>query len=142
VGKLAVPDRVLHADGPLDEADRDVLHAHVELGADIVSRMTGLRDAVHAVRHHHERFDGSGYPDGLSGAAIPIDARIVAAADAFSAIRAGRAYQPALPEAETLERLRASAGVSLDPDVVEALLRVTSGRAAPAGRAESRSAAR
>ena len=73
------------------------------------------------MRHHHERYDGSGYPDALVGDEIPIDARIVAAADAWSAIRAGRPYQEALDPERALQQLQASAGRSLDPAVVAAL---------------------
>ena len=124
VGTLAIPDRVLGGGTSLSDDDRAVLRAHVEHGADIVGRMTALREAVGSVRHHHERWDGTGYPDGLAGEAIPIDARIVAAADAYSAIRAGRAYQPALGPDDAVAQLWLSAGKSLDRDVVEALAAV------------------
>ena len=103
---------------------RAILHTHVELGADIVSRLWALGGAHAAVRHHHERYDGTGYPDALAGDQIPIDARIVAAADAWSAITTGRPYQQALEPAAALEQLRASAGRSLDPAVVAALAAV------------------
>jgi diguanylate cyclase (GGDEF)-like protein/putative nucleotidyltransferase with HDIG domain len=122
IGKLAIPDRVLH-DRSSDEA-RAVLRTHVELGADIVSRLAVLGGAVAAVRHHHERYDGTGYPNALKGDEIPIDARIVAAADAWSAIRTGRSYQVALAPDQALDQLRASAGRSLDPAVVDALAAV------------------
>ena len=92
IGKLAIPDRVLQESRTSDEA-RAGMHKHVEHGADIVSRLWALGGAYAAVRHHHERYDGTGYPDALAGDEIPIDARIVAAADAFSAIT----ERPALP---------------------------------------------
>jgi diguanylate cyclase (GGDEF)-like protein/putative nucleotidyltransferase with HDIG domain len=120
IGKLAIADRVLQAPAGSEEA-RAVLRTHVELGADIVSRLAALGGAAGAVRHHHERYDGTGYPDRLAGDDIPIDARIVAAADAWSALRHGRPYQAALDPAGALEQLRASAGLSLDPAVVAAL---------------------
>ena len=123
IGKLAIPDRVL-LDSRSSEEARAILHTHVELGADIVSRLWALGGAHAAVRHHHERYDGTGYPDALAGDQIPIDARIVAAADAWSAITTGRPYQPALDPAAALEQLRASAGRSLDPAVVAALAAV------------------
>ncbi len=129
VGKLAIPDRVLAAAVALDDEQRATLRAHVELGADIVGRMTVLRDSAPAVRHHHERFDGTGYPDGLAGEAIPIDARIVAAADAWSAITAGRSYQAALTRDEAVVALRRSAGRSLDPAVVDALIGIVTAAA-------------
>ena len=123
IGKLAIPDRVLQEAAPSEEA-RALLRTHVTLGAEIIGRVSVLAPAELAVRHHHERVDGGGYPDGLQGDAIPIEARIVAAADAWSAIRAGRTYQEALDPARALEQLRASAGSSLDPAVVEALAAV------------------
>ena len=123
IGKLAIPDRVLQEAAPTEDG-RALLRTHVTLGADIVSRVSVLAPAASVVRHHHERYDGGGYPDGLRGDAIPIEARIVAAADAWSAITAGRAYQEALDPPRALELLRSSAGASLDPAVVEALAAV------------------
>jgi diguanylate cyclase (GGDEF)-like protein/putative nucleotidyltransferase with HDIG domain len=120
IGKLAISDRVLQ-DAVTSEEARAVLRTHVDRGAELVGRLTALGDAVAAVRHHHERYDGGGYPDGLAGDEIPIDARIVAAADAWSAMTTGRAYQVALDRDQALDQLRASAGRSLDPDVVAAL---------------------
>jgi diguanylate cyclase (GGDEF)-like protein/putative nucleotidyltransferase with HDIG domain len=141
IGKLAIPDRVLQAT-TLTEDGRALLRSHVVLGADIVHGVSVLAPAEKAVRHHHERVDGTGYPDGLRGDEIPIEARVVAAADAWSAITAGRSYQAALPPAEALEQLRTSAGRSLDPAVVEALAAVvTSPRPATSGRRGRRSPA-
>ena len=143
IGKLAIPDRVLQAPVGSEDA-RAILRTHVELGADIASRLAALGGAVNAVSHHHERYDGTGYPDALTGDSIPIEARIVAAADAWSAIRNGRAYQAALAPAEALDQLRASADRNLDPAVVDALTAVVTaspeltsgrtGRRAPVGR--------
>ncbi len=143
IGKLAIPDRVLQAASTSDEA-RAILRTHVDRGAEIVSQLAALGGAAGAVRHHHERYDGTGYPDALAGDEIPIDARIVAAADAWSAIRAGRPYQEALDPARALQQIQASAGSSLDPAVVAALAAVVTaapevtsarrGRPAPAER--------
>jgi len=124
VGKVAIPDTIILAAGSLPEAERRVLHRHAEIGEQIIARIPALKHAAKAVRHHHERYDGSGYPDALAGDAIPIEARIVAVADAFSAVTSGRPYQPALEQDAALERLRASAGRSFDPVVVEALAAV------------------
>ncbi len=126
IGKLAIPDRIVHAQGVLGDDDRRLLRGHVELGADIVGRLAALHDVVAAVRHHHELHDGSGYPDGLAGEAIPVEARIVAAADAYSAIRAGRPYQASLDVPASHAALRAAAPDRLDPRVVEAVVAVTS----------------
>ncbi len=87
-------------------------------------RVADLREAAAAVRHHHERYDGSGYPDGLAGVAIPIEARIVAAADAYAAMTAERVYSAARTPQEAAAELRRSAGSHLDPGVVVALLDV------------------
>ena len=89
--------------------------------------MAGLKEAVRAVRHHHERWDGTGYPDGLAGESIPIEARIVAAADAYSAMTSDRAYRRALERAEAIAELERLAGSHLDPLVVPALVRVLTG---------------
>ncbi len=124
VGKAAVPLRILTKPGPLDEAEWAVIRTHPALGEDIVRRVGALREAAAAVRGHHERYDGAGYPDGLTGPAIPIEARIVAAADAYVAITSDRVYSPASPPLEAAAELRRSSGTHLDQDVVAALLDV------------------
>jgi diguanylate cyclase (GGDEF)-like protein len=122
VGKAAVPARILDKPGPLDAEEWQVMRTHPVVGEDIVCRVAALREAAAAVRHHHERYDGTGYPDGLAGAAIPIGARIVAAADAYSAMTAERVYSAARSPEEAAAELRRSAGSHLDPAVVAALL--------------------
>jgi diguanylate cyclase (GGDEF)-like protein len=124
VGKAAVPAHVTDKPGPLDEDEWRLMRTHPAVGEDIVRRVPALRDAAAAVRHHHERYDGRGYPDGLAGAAIPIEARIVAAADAYSAMTAERVYSAARSPDEAAAELRRSAGSHLDPAVVAALLDV------------------
>jgi HD-GYP domain-containing protein (c-di-GMP phosphodiesterase class II) len=95
---------------------------HAEEGARIIERLGFLGDAVPAIKHHHERFDGTGYPDALAGGAIPIEARIVAACDAYSAMTTERPYQRARSQDDAIEELRRSAGTHLDPAVVDALI--------------------
>ncbi|HEY5144989.1 MAG TPA: diguanylate cyclase [Solirubrobacteraceae bacterium] len=124
VGKVAVPDRILGKPGPLDDDEWNVMRTHPLVGAEIVVRVGSLSEAAPAVRHHHERFDGSGYPDGLAGDAIPIEARIVAAADAYAAMTADRVHAPAREPRDAVRELRDSCGSHLDPDVVTALLDV------------------
>jgi diguanylate cyclase (GGDEF)-like protein len=140
VGKAAVPARVLDKPGPLDEQEWALMRTHPAVGEDIVRRVPALCEAAAAVRHHHERYDGRGYPDGLVGAAIPIEARILAAADAYSAMTAERVYSAARTPDEAAAELRRCAGTQLDPAVVTALLEVlalpaaggrTHGRATP-----------
>ena len=124
VGKVAIPERILNKPGPLDDVDWTVMRTHPIVGEDIVRRVGALRDAAAAVRNHHERYDGGGYPDRLAGEAIPIEARIVAAADAYAAMTADRVYSPARLPREAAAELRRSAGSHLDPRVVGALLEV------------------
>jgi diguanylate cyclase (GGDEF)-like protein len=124
VGKVAVPERILNKPGPLDDAEWTVMRTHPIVGEDIVRRVGALRDAAAAVRNHHERYDGAGYPDRLVGASIPIEARIVAAADAFAAMTSVRVYSTARPPQEAAAELRRSVGSHLDPSVVTALLAV------------------
>jgi diguanylate cyclase (GGDEF)-like protein len=124
VGKVAVPEQILNKPGPLDDAEWEVMRTHSAVGADIVHRIPALRQVAPGVRHHHERYSGNGYPDGLAGPAIPVEARIVAAADAYSAMIAERPYSPARTTQEATAELRRSAGSHFDPAVVEALLAV------------------
>jgi diguanylate cyclase (GGDEF)-like protein len=124
VGKVAIPPQILEKPGPLDAAEWEVMRTHPVTGEEIVRGVAALREAAAAVRHHHERYGGGGYPDGLAGTAIPIEARIVAAADAFSAMTVDRVYSDARSPAGAAIELRRSAGAHFDPAVVEALLAV------------------
>jgi diguanylate cyclase (GGDEF)-like protein len=124
VGKVAIPTQILEKPAPLDPAEWDVMRTHPVIGEEIVRGVAALREAAAAVRHHHERYGGGGYPDGLAGPTIPIEARIVAAADAFSAMTVDRVYSKARSPAGAAAELRRSAGEHLDPEVVEALLAV------------------
>jgi diguanylate cyclase (GGDEF)-like protein len=124
VGKLAVPERILTKPGPLDDAEWAIMRTHPGIGADIVTRVPALRHVAHAVRHHHERYSGNGYPDDLTAHTIPIEARIVAAADAYAAMTADRPYSAARTPEQAAAELRRSAGSHFDPTVVEALLAV------------------
>ena len=99
------------------------MRRHADEGARIIDRLGFLSDAVPAIRHHHERFDGSGYPDGLSGEDIPLGARIIHVADALDSMLTSRIYRPALSESEALAELRAGAGTQFCPRCVSALER-------------------
>jgi diguanylate cyclase (GGDEF)-like protein/putative nucleotidyltransferase with HDIG domain len=122
IGKLAVPEHTLTKPAPLSDAEWEVMRTHPEVGATVILRIDALADVAPAIRHHHERYDGEGYPDGLSGTEIPIEARIVAAADAYAAMTTERAYSAARSPGEAALELRARAGSQLDPAVVDALL--------------------
>ncbi len=135
IGKVAIPDRILVKPGELDEHEWRVVRTHAEIGEQLVSRIEAVRSAAAAVRHHHERFDGSGYPDALAETEIPVEARVVAVADAYSAMTAERPYRRSRTTAEALSELRAGAGRQHDPLVVEALGRVLAREALPRRRA-------
>ena len=130
VGTIAVAGAVLAKPGPLDEEEWVMLREHPSIGADMVARIPGLARTQLAIRHHHERFDGEGYPDRLAGQAIPVAARVLAAVDAYTAMTEIRPYRSARDRAEALDELRRNAGTQLDPDVVEALCRVLAGEGA------------
>jgi HD-GYP domain-containing protein (c-di-GMP phosphodiesterase class II) len=118
IGKLAVPDTVLRKAGPLSDADLDHVRAHPEEGARMLGLIGTLRAAVPCVLHHHERWDGHGYPTGSSGEAIPIEARVLAVADAFDAMTSDRPYRPALTQGQAIAELERCAGTQFDPEVV------------------------
>jgi putative nucleotidyltransferase with HDIG domain len=122
IGKVALPEGLLLKRGPLDPGEWSLMRAHSEVGEQMAREACVLEAVAEIVRHHHERFDGTGYPDGLAGTAIPVEARIVAACDAYSAMTTERPYQRARSQDDAIEELRRSAGSHLDPAVVEALI--------------------
>jgi HD-GYP domain-containing protein (c-di-GMP phosphodiesterase class II) len=121
IGKLALPDRILEKPGSLEPSERAVVQQHPAIGERILREVPGLASIADAVRASHERFDGTGYPDGLAGEEIPLVARIVAACDTWHVMTSDRPYRERLSTDEALGRLRFAAGSQLDPDVVEAL---------------------
>ncbi len=135
VGKIGIPDEVLHKEGPLNEAEWHLMREHPVIGERILSSVPGLEAVARAVRHEHERWDGDGYPDGLSGGPIPLSSRIVLACDAWHALVSDRPYRRALLAEEAIAELRRCAGTQFDPDVVAALLEVIEqpGGATPQG---------
>ena len=124
IGKIGVPEAVLRKAGALDANEWALMRKHPLVGAQIVAPFEFFAAGAPAIRHHHERSDGSGYPDGLAGDSIPLGARIIAVADVFDALTSDRAYSAALPPAAALERLRLDAGRTLDTRVVTAFLEV------------------
>jgi putative nucleotidyltransferase with HDIG domain len=121
IGKLAIPDAILLKPASLTDEEWALMARHAEEGASIINRLGFLNDAVPAIRHHHERFDGQGYPDGLKGEDIPLGARIIHVADAFDSMLTTRVYRPARPANEALEELRRMAGTQFCPRCVGAL---------------------
>jgi len=121
LGQAGVPDRILHKPTALDEAEWDAVRRHSVLGADVLALIPGLEGVSLLVRHHHERWDGGGHPDGLAGAAIPLGSRIVAACEALGALLTDRPYRPAYARPTAIAALEAGAGACFDPAVVAAL---------------------
>jgi putative nucleotidyltransferase with HDIG domain len=125
VGKIGVPKEIVNKTGPLSEDEWDVMRRHTITGQRMLDRVGGALQGVgEVVRASHERWDGTGYPDGLAGEDIPIAARIVCAADAFSAMTTDRPYRAARDRAYAISELRAQAGLQFDPRVAEATITV------------------
>jgi putative two-component system response regulator len=118
IGKIAIPERILHKPGPLTDEEFAEMRLHPEIGERIIGplRMAGAFSPI--IRHHHERWDGRGYPDRLGGETIPLGARIVAIADAYDAIVRGRVYRAARTHEEAVDELRRHAGTQFDPGLV------------------------
>ena len=120
VGKVVVPESILDKPGPLTRDEQTVMRTHVLAGLQIVSPLGFLDDqARDVIRCHHEWFDGSGYPEGLRGDAIPLSARVFSVVDAFDAMTTNRPYRAAMPADDALEILSDAAGGQFDPDVIE-----------------------
>jgi len=122
IGKVGIPDSILHKNGPLDDDEWALMKEHPVIGERILRAIPGLGGVARIVRHEHERFDGGGYPDGLTGDTIPIGSRIILACDAYHAMTSDRPYRQAMSHGDALRELRKNAGQQFDPQVVEALL--------------------
>jgi len=124
LGKICVPDHILMKADRLSVDEMDVIKRHPEAGAKIIESVEPIRQAREIIRHHHEWFDGTGYPDGLKGAKIPLGARIISVADAFGAMTTDRPYRKALSIDEAIEELKKFSGLQFDPAVVEIFVSV------------------
>ncbi len=122
VGKIGIPDAVLNKAGRLTRSEWLTIYAHPTESASLVEKVAAFHNAVPAIRHHHELWDGTGYPDGLKGEEIPLLARILAVGDWYEAMSSDRPYRTALSQEEVLEEIRANAGIKLDPKVVQVFL--------------------
>ena len=122
IGKLTIPDDVLNKPGPLDEHEWKLVKRHPAESVRMLQGVSHYQPYLPAICHHHERFDGTGYPDGISGPTIPRDARILAVADSFDAMTSARPYRAAYSFDQALLEIRNGAGTQFDPDMVEALL--------------------
>jgi len=121
VGKVAIPDGVLYKTTDLGEEEQSLMRRHPVIGYEIVRGIEFLADAAQIVRHHHERYDGAGYPDGLAGEEIPLAARIFSVADSLDAMTTDRPYRPGFSLDQARAEIRAGAGSQFDPAVVEQL---------------------
>lgn len=121
IGKIFIPDSIVQKAGPLTEDERAIVQMHSELGARMLARRPAMRDLAPIVLHHHERWDGGGYPHGLAGTAIPIESRIIFVADAFDAMTSERPYGRVLTPKEAGAELRRCSGKDFDPQVVRAM---------------------
>jgi putative nucleotidyltransferase with HDIG domain len=136
LGKVGSKDGSLKKPGELSDEERREIQQHAAIGAEIVSRLEAYTRSVDTIRHHHERWDGTGYPDGLEGERIPLGARIIAVADAFDAMTSDRVYRAALPVDEALAELRKGRGTQFDPQIVDLFEMATANRAASTGPSE------
>jgi HD-GYP domain-containing protein (c-di-GMP phosphodiesterase class II) len=137
IGKIAVPDSILAKPGPLDAEEFDLVKTHTIVGAELLSSW-GLPGPADIVRQHHERIDGTGYPSGLRGEQICLEARVIHVADAYTAMTRDRPYRKALAEDEALAELARHAGSQFDADVVAALIAVERERPSPRILSEAR----
>lgn len=122
VGKIGIEDKILKKDSPLDKEEWEVMQKHPEIGFDIMNRVEGLKDVVGAMRYHHERWDGKGYPLGLKGDEIPMIARVVSVADTYDAMVSTRPYRKGLDPKIAFDEITKHGGTQFDPVVVNAFI--------------------
>jgi diguanylate cyclase (GGDEF)-like protein len=122
LGKIAIPDAILRKPSALTDEEYELMKQHPVYGWLIVSAIPSLSETLPAIRHHHERYDGRGYPDGLAGEEIPLLGRLMAVADAYSAMTTDRPYRKGMPPLDAIEQLREGCGTQFDPHMVEAFL--------------------
>ncbi len=125
IGKIGIPDGTLTKPDRLTDEEWKLLKTHPQMGAQIIRHVPDLANCVPGIQHHHEHWDGTGYPSGLSGENIPLDARIIAIADAYAAMTSIRPYRKAMSPQNAIEELRRSAGTQLDPKLTELFVTVT-----------------
>jgi HD-GYP domain-containing protein (c-di-GMP phosphodiesterase class II) len=123
VGKIGIPDQILQKPGSLDKEEWQIMKTHVEKGANILAHLSDFKHAAEIVGAHHENYDGTGYPKGLKGEQIPLEARIVSVVDTFHAIISTRVYRPSQSVEHAFAELKRCAGTQFDPNVVEAFIR-------------------
>lgn len=125
VGKIGVNENILNKRGTLTEDEWTSIHLHPTIGESIIRKIRFLYDIEKIVRHHHERYDGFGYPDGIAGGEIPLESRIISVADAYDAMTSNRSYRMGMEPAAAIQELRRVSGTQLDPAIVEVFCRIT-----------------
>jgi HD-GYP domain-containing protein (c-di-GMP phosphodiesterase class II) len=124
IGKIGISERLLHKQGKLSSPEYEVIKTHAVIGGEFLETSEGLGHLAGAVRYHHERWDGSGYPDGLRGEAIPLEARILAVCDSVEAMASDRPYRRGLTFAEVVAEVKRCMGTQFDPQVARAFIRL------------------
>ena len=124
VGKIGVPDAVLDKPGKLTEEEFDLIKSHAKRGGEILDKVESMPDLSIGAHWHHERYDGTGYPDGLAGEAIPLEARIICVADCYDAMTSDRVYRNHLPQSVVRQEIEDGMGAQFDPEVAKAMLRI------------------
>jgi diguanylate cyclase (GGDEF)-like protein/putative nucleotidyltransferase with HDIG domain len=124
VGKIGIPEQILNKRGPLTSDEREIIQAHPNLGVSIIEHVEALRACLAGIQYHHEHFDGRGYPSGLQGNNVPLDARILAVADSFDAMTSPRPYRKIMTREEALQEIKTCSGTQFDPHVVEVFLSI------------------
>lgn len=129
IGMVYIPNEIINKPGPLTAGEMALVKEHPKIAERILSHLSYLKSTLTIIRHHHETYDGSGYPDGLSGDAIPVGARILSIVDSYDAMTSSRPHRDALTNAEALEEIRKNAGSLFDPKIVEMFIRFASEKA-------------
>jgi len=124
IGKIGIPDIVLHKKTALTDEEYSVIKSHTEIGATILKSVKSFKDFVPSVYHHHERYDGKGYPQGIAGEKIPLHARIIAVADSFDAMTSNRPYRKSYPMETALSELQRNKGIQFDPQITAAFIEI------------------
>jgi putative nucleotidyltransferase with HDIG domain len=127
IGKISLPVGLIEKPGALTTEERSLMETHSVVGEAMLKEIDDFRDLAEVVRSHHERFDGKGYPDGVAGAEIPLCARIIAVADAYSAMTSDRPYRRALSDSQAMAHIASGAGLQFDPAVARAFLAILEG---------------
>jgi HD-GYP domain-containing protein (c-di-GMP phosphodiesterase class II) len=124
IGKVGIPDSILNKKGALNKEEWEAVRVHPELGVEILKYITDLVSCLPAILHHHEHYNGKGYPSGLKESSIPIEARILAVADAYDAMTSSRPYREQLSSQQALNELKRCAGTQFDPELVDTFCKI------------------